>query len=60
MAIRMPLVGMTMLLSPSPQVNAKTAVWRETPMMSDSGAIRGIDTAAWPDPEGISRFRHDS
>ena len=60
MAIKIPLVGMIMLLKPSPEVKANTAVWRVMPSMSDSGAISGMLTAAWPDPDGISRLSVDS
>ncbi len=60
MAIKMPLVGMIELLKPSPQVKAKTAVWRVMPRVSESGAINGMVTAAGPLPEGLSRLRVDS
>ena len=45
-AIRIPEVGIIIFEKPSPQVDAKTAVWLVMPIKSAIGAIRGIVTAA--------------
>ena len=55
-AIRIPEVGIIMFEKPSPQVKAKTAVCRVMPSKSAKGAISGIVTAAWPEPDGIKNF----
>ena len=54
-AIKMPDVGITIFENPSPQVNAKTAVCLVIPIRSDRGAIKGIVTAACPEPDGIKQ-----
>ena len=57
--MRIPDVGMTVFEKPSPHVNAKTAVWRVRPRTSERGAMSGMVTAAWPDPEGMKKLRID-
>ncbi len=56
MAIKTPDVGMIVLENPSPQVNANTAVVLLSSKTSASGAIKGIVTAAWPEPDGIKKL----
>src|SRR5438045_9573750 len=53
-------VGVTRFTSPEAHWNAVTAMERETPAKSASGARIGITSAAWPDDDGtrnaIGRF----
>ena len=51
--------GVTMFGRRSPHGYAGTAVWRLMPSRSASGAISGIVTAAWPDPDGTKTLRTD-
>jgi len=56
-AISVPEVGMIWFENPSPHVKANTAVCLVIPSRSESGAIKGIVTAACPDPDGIKKFK---
>ena len=46
MANSTPFVGMIIFDSPSPNMNASTAVWRDMPNISAIGVINGIETKA--------------
>ena len=58
-AIKMPEVGMIVLDRPSPQVNANTATCLDRPKTSAKGAIIGMVTAAWPEPDGMKKLKKD-
>lgn len=55
-AINTPFVGMIMFEKPSPDIKASTAVCRVMPNKSAKGTIKGIETIACPDAEGIKKF----
>ncbi|CDA92582.1 unknown [Firmicutes bacterium CAG:238] len=46
-----------MLDKPSPNWNARTAVSLVMPRRSAIGAMIGMDTAAWPEPDGMKKLR---
>ena len=56
-AINSPFVGMIIFENPSPNTYASTEVCRVTPIRSASGTIKGIETNACPDAEGIKKFK---
>ena len=45
-AIKTPFVGIMRFEIPSPNMYARTAVWRDIPKISDIGVINGIETKA--------------
>ena len=57
-AIRTPFVGIIMFENPSPDINARTAVCHVIPYKSASGTIKGMETIAWPEAEGIKKFNN--
>ena len=54
--MRTPLVGVSMLVKPSPNWKAKTVVWRETLMRSANYVMMGMVRAAFAEPLGITRL----
>ena len=46
LAIKTPFVGIMRFEIPSPNMYARTAVWRDIPKISDIGVINGIETKA--------------
>ena len=53
-AIKTPLVGVIMLVKPSPNWKATTVAWREMPIRSLKGAMIGMVMAALAEPLGIT------
>ena len=56
-AIKYPEVGVSILEIASPSWKATTVVYLVTPIKSPRGAKIGIETAAWPEPDGIRKFK---
>ena len=55
-AMRTPEHGVIIFVNPSPNWNARTVACRETPIISENGAMIGIVTAALAEAEGMKRF----
>ena len=52
-----PLVGVSMLVKPSPNWKASTVVCRERLMRSANCAMMGMVSAALAEPEGMTMFK---
>ena len=53
-AIRFTLVGRNRFVKPSPYWRVSTAIWRVTPTTSAKGAMIGMATTVWPEPEPMN------
>ena len=53
---RLELVGIIKLVNPSPHWRVNTPICRVIPNTSANGAIMGITTAVWPEPEGMKKL----